>query len=91
MIFEWDEDKHERALRLRGIGFELASAIFARATLDQHDGRRDDWEIRIIAIGEAEGQVLTVVFTDRGSFRRIISARRANRKERRQWQPYVSR
>jgi uncharacterized DUF497 family protein len=47
--------------------------------------RRDYGETRVRAIGEADGLVLQVVFTDRGDVRRIISARIANRKERTQW------
>jgi uncharacterized DUF497 family protein len=39
-----------------------------------------------MAIGEAEGVILVVVFTDRGDVRWIFSARRANKRERALWQ-----
>jgi hypothetical protein len=39
-------------------------------------------ERRIVALGEIEGEVFVVVYTWRGTYRRIISARRANRRER---------
>ncbi len=51
------------------------------------DRRRDYGERRFVAIGIADGFHLTVVFTDRTGMRgrvtrRIISARRSNRRER---------
>ena len=46
---------------------------------------KDYGEARVRAIGEADGLVLHVVFTDRGDVRRIISARLASRKERERW------
>jgi len=49
------------------------------------DDRRDYGEARVRAIGEVDGVVLHVVFTDRGDVRRIISARLADRKERARW------
>jgi uncharacterized DUF497 family protein len=44
--------------------------------------RRDYGERRIQAIGQANEDVLFVVYTWRGAMRRIISARLANRRER---------
>jgi uncharacterized protein len=51
--------------------------------MDRRDTRRDYGEMRVIAIGRVAGVTLTVVYTDRDDARRIISARRANRRERR--------
>jgi uncharacterized DUF497 family protein len=47
-------------------------------------------EVRIQAIGETGSDVLFVVYTDRGDARHIISARLANRKERRAWQSFAA-
>jgi uncharacterized DUF497 family protein len=48
------------------------------------DATRDrDGEARLRAIGRIEERLFVVVFTERGSMTRIISARRANRKEER--------
>ena len=85
MLFDWDPAKHDRNQRERGFGFDLAALIFAGPTLEWPDDRQDYGEPRIRALGEAEGLVLHVVFTDRGEVRRIISARLANRKERDAW------
>ena len=63
--------------------------IFTARVHTTPDERRDYAEERFIAIGETEGEVLVVVYTDRGDVRRIISARRANRKERETWRSFA--
>lgn len=83
--FEWDEAKNEATRRTRGFGFNLAIRIFSGPLVEEPDTRRDYGELRIRAIGEFAGRVMVVVYTDRGEVRRIISARRANRKERAKW------
>jgi uncharacterized DUF497 family protein len=85
MIFDWHDAKHERNLRERGVGFDFAALIFEGSVLTQIDDRKDYGEIRVKAIGEADGIVLAVIFTDRDDVRWIISARRANKKERALW------
>ncbi len=85
MIFDWHDEKHSKNLRERGFGFDLAATIFAGVVLEQRDDRRDYGEVRIRAIGEADGNILVVVYTDRSEVRWIISARLANRKERTSW------
>jgi uncharacterized DUF497 family protein len=86
MDFEWDEAKHGRNERERHIGFDVAARIFEGDTLERPDARSDYGEERIRAIGAVEGLVLHVIYTRRGQVYRIISARRANRKERLEWQ-----
>lgn len=86
-LFSWDERKSEANLAERGFDFEFASAIFTGPTLERDDTRRDYGERRIVAIGIADGIPLVVVYTDRTTSgglieRRLISARRASRKER---------
>lgn len=85
MEFGWDEAKHERNLRKRGFGFDFAARIFERPVATTVDNRRDYGEVRKKATGEVEDSVLTVIYTDRGDIRWIISARLASRKERRSW------
>lgn len=77
--------KDERNRRERGFGFDFAALIFEGETIEWPDDRRDYGEARVRAIGEVDGLVLHVVFTDRGDVRRIISARLATRKERDRW------
>ena len=89
MEFEWDNAKSERNRRERGFDFATAALIFEGPVQTTIDDRRDYREHRIIAIGEIDGEVLVVVYTDRGQVRRIISARRANRKERETWRLFA--
>jgi uncharacterized protein len=91
MEFEWDDAKSERNRRERGFDFATAALIFAGPVQTIVDERRDYGEERIIAIGEIDGEVLVLVYTDGGQVRRIISARRANRKERETWRLFAKR
>jgi uncharacterized DUF497 family protein len=56
--------------------------IFAGPTLEFRDDRRDYGETRIGAYGEVSGVVLFVVYTRRGTSRRLISAMKAGTHER---------
>ena len=85
MLFDWDSAKSERNRQERGFGFDAAILIFEGNTMEWLDDRQDYGERRVRAIGEVNGVVLHVVFTNRGDVRRIISARVANKKERSQW------
>ena len=82
---DWDLGKSERNRQERGFGFDFAALVFEGGTIEWPDDRLDYGEARVRAIGEADGLVLHVVFTDRGDIRRIISARLASRKERDRW------
>ena len=87
MRFNWDARKSTRNLRERGFDFEFAAQIFENSTLERVDSRRDYGERRVIALGRAQDIALTVVYTDRAEAsgeidRRIISARKSNRRER---------
>jgi uncharacterized protein len=89
MEFEWDEDKHHRNSSERGFGFDFAALMFDGPVIEKTDNRRDYGEMRILAIGEAEGVVLAVIYTDREDVRRIVSARPASKKERAEWQLFA--
>ena len=86
MRFSWDARKSAVNLAVRGFDFAFATLVFDGPTLERVDDRRDYGEPRVIAIGLADGLHVTVVFTDRpgvrDTLRRIISARRSNRRER---------
>ncbi len=82
MEFEWDDTKSERNQLDRGLTFELVIPLFEGPTLERIDERRDYGEMRMQAIGLVAGRALLWVYTDRGTVRRIISLRYANRRER---------
>lgn len=89
MKFTWDEAKSERNFQTRGFGFDFAALIFSGSVLEAADTREDYGEIRLRAIGQIQGFILVVIYTDRGDTRRIISARLANKKERALWQSFA--
>ena len=80
--FEWDPDKEAANLQKHGISFTQAAAAFRDPfAVDWIDDREDYGEERVVLLGMTDGSVLVVVYTERGSRRRIISARRADRYE----------
>lgn len=81
----WDPAKHERTRRERGFGFDYAVRIFAGRTIEAADIRRDYGEDRVRAIGEINGRVYVVIYTDRPNVRWIISAWQASRRDRKLW------
>jgi uncharacterized protein len=81
MVFEWDAAKNAANLEKHGIDFEDAIGIFDGPVLERTDDRRDYGDQRIVAFGVVEDRELAVVYTIRGTHRRIISARRADRNE----------
>jgi uncharacterized DUF497 family protein len=90
MDFDWHRAKSEACRRDRGFDFAYAARIFAGPVLEQVDDRRDYGEVRMRALGEIDGSLYVVVFTDRfdaddAPVRWIISARRAHQKERQRW------
>jgi hypothetical protein len=85
--FEWDPAKSAATERRRGIRFERGAEVFSGWHIMWTDNRKDYGEQRIRAVGESAGELLHVVFTRRAKVIRIISVRKANRKERAQWHP----
>lgn len=81
--FEWDDAKAASNLAKHGIGFELAIAVFVDDDrLEETDARRNYGETRLNVVGVVDGLCLTITFTLRDGAARIISARKAHRKER---------
>jgi uncharacterized protein len=87
--FEWDPAKEEKNIRERGLDFTTASRIWDGPVLEQIDGRQDYGETRILAFGKIGDRLTAVLFTWRGATRRIISARKANRREQRRFEAEI--
>jgi uncharacterized DUF497 family protein len=83
--FEWDAIKEESNLVKHKVDFRRAIEIFDGDVVEIADIRRDYGEVRIRCLGEIEGRVYVVVYTWRGPNRRIISARKGNEKEARDY------
>lgn len=86
-VFEWDEGKSRSNIAKHGLSFETACRIFTRPVLSVVDERNDYGEVREISIGRIDDTVvLCVAHTDRKGVTRIISARRASRRERKRFE-----
>ena len=86
MDYEWDINKAKLNLQKHGVDFADATAVFsddyALTILDD-----DPDEERLVTIGlDALGRILVVVYTWRGKRIRIISARKAESHERKQYE-----
>jgi uncharacterized DUF497 family protein len=80
--FEWDVGKEATNLQKHGVSFAQAAVAFSDPfAVEWIDDRRDYGEERVILLGMTDGQILTVVYTERETRIRIISARRATRYE----------
>ena len=82
MDFEWEDAKAAENVRNHGLSFAQATQAFRDTfAVEWIDLREDYGEERIILLGMAGGQLLTVVYTEREERIRIISARRATKYE----------
>ncbi|MGP9821224.1 BrnT family toxin [Salinarimonas sp. NSM] len=85
--FEWDDAKASANEAKHGVCFDVAAEVFRDPRRRvSGDDRRDYGEERFTTVGTVGTTCLAVVFTMRGDTVRIISARRANRRERRLYQ-----
>jgi len=84
LTFEWDVREARSNLAKHGVAFEKGSTIFADPlSLTIPDPEHSRMERRYITMGRAfNGKLLVVVHTDRDDNIRMISARRASRRER---------
>jgi hypothetical protein len=81
--FEWDENKANANFQKHGISFDKAKTVFDDPnSITISDSKHSSSEDRYIDIGlSSQGQLLVVVYTERGSKIRIISSRKPTAKE----------
>ena len=82
MGFQWDTAKNASNKAKHSVSFEQAAQIFRGPILKKLDDRFEYGEARFIALGLYDGEVLSVVFTERDGDLRLISARKAYKHER---------
>jgi uncharacterized DUF497 family protein len=83
MGFEWETDKNAANRAKHGISFEEAQRIFAGPILTTIDDREAYGEVREMSLGMlSPDALLVVVHTKRSDNTRLMSARKANRRER---------
>ena len=84
MEFEWDENKSAANLSKHGVAFAEAKTVFEDDLyVDFYDIDHSYDECRYIIVGQSKfGRLLIVSYTDREDVTRLISARKATRRER---------
>ncbi len=87
VTFEWYEGKRHTVLAQHRIDFEDAIRIFNGPVLETPSRRTE--ETRWVAVGIVDGREIAVVYTMRNGRCRIITARRARKRERRDCHAYV--
>lgn len=80
MKFEWDENKNLSNKEKHGIDFEAAAQLWIDKDRIEIQTVFPD-ENRSILIARIENKLWTAIFTERGDAIRIISVRRARKKE----------
>ena len=78
-VFEPAKDEGNRAKH--GVSLALAEVLFAGPQATVADDRFDYGEVRKVAFGLINGRLFACVYTDRGVQRRVISLRKANKRE----------
>jgi uncharacterized DUF497 family protein len=88
LLFEWDPNKATENLETHGVSFGEASTAFRDTlSLTIYDPLHSEEEDRFVLIGNSHrNHLLVVVHTGRGNFIRLISARKATKKERKQYE-----
>ncbi|HEV2613869.1 MAG TPA: BrnT family toxin [Gammaproteobacteria bacterium] len=91
MEYEWNDSKNQSNLIKHGIDFDYAIYVF----LDENrvvtiDDRKDYGEIRYKVIGKIDVDIITLIYTIRDEFYRIISARGARKDEKQDYSRNIS-
>ena len=77
--YEWDENKRQETLRLRGLDFAMASQINWNTATNRRQER--EGEVRYASLAMIGDRLHHLVWTPRGPNTRIISLRKANGRE----------
>jgi uncharacterized protein len=90
MEFEWDENKNFENIRKHGIDFNDVIEIFSGPMIVNIDDRFDYGEDRLVGAGFIKSMIAIVVFIEKyADVIRIISARKANKYETRQFKEEI--
>lgn len=85
-------DPHKRAatLTVRGLDLRRAREVFAGMHLTREDDRFDYGETRYVTAGWLDNRIVVMIWTPRGSARRIISMRHCHEHEAQALAPHIN-
>ena len=88
LLFEWDENKNIKNIEKHSISFTEAATVFKDIlSLSYFDPDHSEGEERSVIIGLSEkNNLLVVAYTERNDNIRLISARKATKFERRDYE-----
>jgi uncharacterized protein len=88
--FEWDEDKNSECEKLRGFQFkDITNAFLDPCRCITPDTRHDYGEARYELLAKADEILFVVIYTFRKEAIRIISARKANEREKKRYKNHA--
>src|SRR5471030_2841421 len=88
IIFDWDENKNRLNIQKHGLDFVDAQEMFEKPMLTYQDTRKDYLEGRYIGLGHIQKRLMVLVFTRQSENKiRIISFRKANKREQTKFGP----
>ena len=86
MEYEWDQNKADTNVQLHKVDFDQVYDLDWDTVIEFEDIREDYNEVRMIAYGLIDVRLHCLVYTMRGDNCRVISLRKANKKEEKLWQ-----
>jgi uncharacterized DUF497 family protein len=89
MEYEWDDEKAKLNKAKHGVVFDAAHLFQFGSAKIIVDDRKDYGEERLIGLGLIGERVFVIVFTERGSARRVITLRKANKREIKSYVEYL--
>ncbi len=81
MVFDWDKKKRKTNIKKHGIDFSELKEVFEKPMLTRIVNSEDYGEIRWISLGDLDGKIVVLVYTEKENNVRLISARRATKNE----------
>ena len=91
MDIEYDNAKNIKNIKERGLSFDLVKSFDLETALTWQDLRYDyNGENRFISIGYIETRLHCIVFTPQGNILRVISLRKANKREVKRYDKHIN-
>jgi len=93
LLFEWDQEKADKNIKKHGVSFDEASSVFGDVlSLTVFDPLHSEKKDRFVLIGNSfKNRIIVIAHAERGDKIRIISARKATKNERMQYEKNTKR